>query len=195
MNRRGWVLIATYAGIVILVLASSVLFFYWRPGGGTKGTTGVPSATTTPQQTTPQSTQKPVIKSAGPITIDYRLYGRIGSIDNEDNQGLHVGFIFDGDTLKTRIPVVVRYHEQGYKLFTYEQNFGPTYSLRSVDGPSFRQLVVVGKPLVELRVQFSKSNLSQDNVNAMRALEAVSQGSWGALPRSELVADSVGIVK
>jgi hypothetical protein len=136
-----------------------------------------------------------VAKTIGSTTIDYWLYGHIVSVGAEDTQGLHGQFVFQGDPISNAVPIVIINHQQIYKLLVYAQGFGQQSLLNMLNSASMKQTIIQTTSTMELRVQFSKTNVSPLDITLMNSLESVNQGDWSKLTKTTLLVDSVGVSK
>lgn len=182
-------LIPLYVGIfVITLLIVTAVSFLWI-----RKTTAPEFAGILPQKMNVTG-DGPAKKTLEETSIDYWLYGKIVEVVSEDSDGLHMLFDLDGDPTGTRIPITIRWMDGWYKLLIYHKDFTQPYEITRPDGKTLRK-EIADAPMVELRAQFLRSDITKEASDLMYQIEAANRGDWTHLPTSEFRADSVGVVK
>lgn len=195
-SAPSWKYFFLLLGAIVFVAVFSGGIFLWQSGVPVRYVLfGAPTPTPTAAYLNTIERGGPVAKSITRSTIEYWLYGHIVSIDTEDSQGLHGQFIFEADPLKNSIPIIILNHEQVYKLLVYSQGFGQQSMLNQSDAATLRKTILETTSTVELRVPFSKTQVSKAQVALMNTFDVVNQGDWTRLSKTTLLVDSVGIEK
>lgn len=155
-----------------------------------------PKTTTTPViRFSTTSSKRPVTKETTTTTTDYWVYGRLAQDPQEDGTGIHTRVILEGNPLDITSPVFIRKADDAYTLRVYDEAFGGKYTVQFLPLAEFTKIIFDQKPVVELRIQFLTSRVTQEDADTMAAIEAAGAGQWEKFPSHELLVNFIGVVK